>query len=160
MQPYGYTKEQFLELVDKMKAKIPNLTLSTDIIVGFPGETDEEFNRTYNFLEKIKFMKMHVFKYSPRNGTKAAVMENQIDGNIKEERSNKLIELSDKNETEFLSQYIGKNVDVLFEQTVADYTEGHTKNYMLVKIPKCETIEGTLKNVEITGIDNLSLIAK
>ena len=91
-----YTKEQYLALVEKMKARIPGIVLSTDIIVGFPGETEEEFNKTYQFLEEIKFYKMHIFKYSPREGTLAAKMTNQIDGNIKEERSQKLIELSNK----------------------------------------------------------------
>ena len=80
------------------------LVLTTDIIVGFPGETDEEFNITYNFLEKIKFSKMHIFKYSQRKGTIAAKMKEQISSTVKEQRSNKLIELSNKNEIEFLNK--------------------------------------------------------
>ena len=93
-----YTIEEFKERVKLLRKAYPRVSLTTDVIVGFPGETDEEFNITYENLEEIKFYKMHIFKYSPRKGTRAAVMPNQIDGNVKEERSRKLIELSDKNE--------------------------------------------------------------
>ena len=102
-------------------------------------------------------MKMHIFKYSQRNGTKAATMEEQIDGNVKEERSNKLIKLSDDNEKEFMKKYVGKQVDVLFEQSTEKYTEGHTKNYMLVKVPMNVELENTIKTVKITKLDNLIL---
>lgn len=102
---------------------------------------------------------MHVFKYSPRKGTKAAVMENQILGDIKEERSKKLLELSDKNETEYLKQYVGKNVDVLFEEQEGDYYKGHTGNYILVKYKsKDELINNRIVNVKIIGVDGLNLI--
>ena len=103
-----YTTGQFKEIVKILRKTYDDVNLTTDIIVGFPGETEEEFNKTYQFLEEIKFYKMHVFKYSPRKGTKAAVMPNQIVGNIKEERSKRLIELSDKNEMEYNESYIGK----------------------------------------------------
>ena len=111
-----YTIEEFKERVKLLRKAYPRVSLTTDVIVGFPGETDEEFNITYENLEEIKFYKMHIFKYSPRKGTRAAVMPNQIDGNVKEERSRKLIELSDKNEKEYNKQYIGKEVEVLFEE--------------------------------------------
>ena len=91
-------------------------SLTTDIIVGFPQETDEEFEKTYQFLKKINFYKMHVFKYSPRKGTKAASMPGQIDGNKKEERSQRLINLSNQNEKKYNEAYIGKEVEVLFEE--------------------------------------------
>lgn len=103
-----YTIEEFEEGVELLRKAFPDVALTTDIIVGFPGETEEEFNTTYEFLKKIKFYKTHIFKYSQRKGTRAAVMPNQIDGNIKEERSRKLIELSDKNEIEYNKKYIGK----------------------------------------------------
>ena len=96
-----YTIEKFKEGVNLLRKVYPKVSLTTDVIVGFPGETEEEFNTTYKNLEDIKFYKMHVFKYSQRRGTKAAVMPNQIDGKIKEERSRKLIELSNKNEEEY-----------------------------------------------------------
>ena len=111
-----YTTEQFKEIVRLLRGAYSDVNLTTDIIVGFPGETDEEFNKTYQFLKEIKFYKMNIFKYSPRKVTKAAVMPNQINGDIKEERSKKLIELSDRNEIEYNKSYIGKNVEVLFEE--------------------------------------------
>ena len=98
-----YTTEDFEKVAEKLRKVFPNVALTTDIIVGFPGETDEEFETTYNYLKRINFYKMHIFKYSKRKGTTAAKMLNQIDGNIKEKRSNKLIELSNKNEKEFLT---------------------------------------------------------
>ena len=155
-----YTTEEFEHIVNLLRKAYPEVALTTDIIVGFPEESEEEFDKTYKFLSKIKFMKMHVFKYSQRDGTKAAVMKNQIDGNIKEERSNNLIELSDKNEKEFIENYIGKQVEVLFEQVVGDYIEGHTKNYVVVKVPKNEVIENEMKKVKIANSDNLTLIGE
>ncbi len=115
-----YTVEEFEHGVNLLREKFPNVALTTDIIVGFPGETEEEFNKTYKFLEKIKFSKMHVFKYSMRGGTVAAKMKDQISPEKKEERSKRLIELSNKNEIEFLERYIGKNLEVLFESTIQD----------------------------------------
>lgn len=123
-----YTTEQFALIVDLLRREIPEVALTTDIIVGFPGETDEEFNQTFEFLKKIKFSKMHVFRYSLRKGTPAATYPNQVDGNQKEARSDKLIKLSDENECEFASQYINKEIEVLFENE----TEGHTTNYIKV----------------------------
>ena len=127
-----YTTEQFKEIVRLLRGTYSDVNLTTDIIVGFPGETDEEFNKTYQFLKEIKFYKMHIFKYSPRKGTKAAVMPNQINGDIKEERSKKLIELSDRNEIEYNKSYIGKNVEVLFEEEKDGMYKGHTQNYIMV----------------------------
>lgn len=128
-----YSAEEFKEVTKRLRAKFPSAALTTDIIVGFPGETDNEFNKTYEFLKDIAFYKMHIFKYSPRKGTKAAVMPNQIDGKIKEERSRKLIELSNENEYKYNQGYIGKEVEVLFEERDGDFIKGHTKNYIVVK---------------------------
>lgn len=128
-----YTTEEFKAVTKRLRSKFPNAALTTDIIVGFPGETDEEFNTTYEFLKEIAFYKMHIFKYSQRKGTKAAVMPNQVDGKIKEERSKKLIELSNKNEYNYNKKYIGKQVEVLFEEREGEYLKGHTTNYIVVK---------------------------
>ena len=111
-----YTTEEFKTIVQRLRNAFPDVTITTDVIVGFPGETEEEFNITYNFLNEINFYKMHIFKFSSRKGTRAETMINQIDGKIKEERSRKLIELSNKNELEILKKYIGQEVEVLFEQ--------------------------------------------
>ena len=130
-----YTTKKYKEAVDLLRSYFTDVNFTTDVIVGFPGETEEEFNTTYKFLEEIKFYRMHVFKYSKRRGTVAEKMPNQIDGNIKEERSNKLIELSNKNENEYNESYIGKEVNVLFEEYENGYFRGYTTNYMMVNVP-------------------------
>ena len=144
-----YTTDQFRHVVELLRNAYPEVHLTTDVIVGFPGETEEEFNKTYEFLKEIKFYKMHVFKYSPRSGTVAAKMPNQIDGNVKEERSNKLIELSDENEEEYNQQYIGKEVEVLLEEREGEYLKGHTTNYMVVKMKTNANLENTIQKVVV-----------
>ncbi len=153
-----YTISEFEEIAKRLRKVYNDVILTTDIIVGFPGENEKEFSETYNFLDKIKFYKMHIFKYSPRKGTKAELMENQIPGNIKETRSKELIELSDKNEEYYLKKYIGKNVEVLFEEKDGDYYKGHTSNYIIVKAKSDIDICNKIKNVEIEDIGELYLI--
>ena len=150
-----YSTKEFEKNVQLLKNAYKDVALTTDIIVGFPGETEEEFEQTYNFLKKIKFYKMHIFKYSPRKGTKAAVMPNQINPQIKEQRSKKLIELSDKYEKEILNTYIGKTVKVLFETG----NKGHTSNYISVK-SKTNGIANELINVQIDNVEGLELIGQ
>ena len=147
-----YTTEQFREIVQRIRKTYSDANLTTDIIVGFPGETDEEFSKTYEFLSEIKFYKMHIFKYSQRKGTKAAVMPNQVPGDIKEKRSKKLIELSDKNELEYNKLYVGKNVEVLWEEEKNGILKGHTQNYIEV-IAESAQIKNN-KNVENTNLEN------
>ena len=154
-----YTIDEFKNATKLLREAYPNVSLTTDIIVGFPGETDEEFNDTYEFLKDIKFYQMHVFKYSQRKGTKAAVMENQIDSKVKEERSKKLIELSHKNQKSYNENYIEKDFDVLFEEKDGDYIKGHTTNYVVVKIPY-RSLENQIIKVKIIKDDNLELIGE
>ena len=139
-----YTTEQFKEITKLLRNTFEDAILTTDIIVGFPGESEEEFEKTYEFLKEIKFYKMHVFKYSPRKGTKAAVMPNQIDGNKKEERSRRLIELSNQNEKAYNEQYVGNEVEVLFEEEKNGIWQGHTKNYILAHYKTEENMENKL----------------
>lgn len=143
-----YTTKQFGKIVNLLRENYNDVILTTDIIVGFPGETEEEFNKTYEFLKKIKFYKMHVFKYSKRKGTKADSMPMQINGNIKEIRSQKLIELSDKNEKEYNKIYIGKDVEVLFEERKDGFYKGHTKNYILVYLPEKDIPKKNKEKIE------------
>ena len=110
-----YTKEQYLSLVEKMKNKIPNLTLSTDIIVGFPGETEEEFEDTLDVVRKVKFEQVYMFIYSRRVGTPGDKMENQIPGEEKHKRFNKLKELEENQMEESNKKYIGTRQKVLVE---------------------------------------------
>ena len=147
-----YSCEEFFKVTEILRKYFKDVNLTTDIIVGFPGETDEEFEKTYEFLSKIKFYKMHVFKYSPREGTLAAKMTNQVDGNIKEERSQKLIELSNRNEMEYNEKYIGKKVEVLFEEEKDGLWSGYTKNYVRVFVESGENLENVIREVEVRGV--------
>ena len=158
-----YSIEEFEEGVQLLRKTYQNVALTTDIIVGFPGETEEEFNTTYQFLKRIKFYKTHIFKYSQRKGTRAAVMPNQVDGNIKEERSRKLIALSDENEREYNKKYIGKEVEVLFEEPHLEngkkFMKGHTTNYIVVKVEgEDQKLENEIKKVKIVDLDGIELI--
>ena len=129
-----YTTQIYRYAVATLRKYYPEASFTTDVIVGFPNETDEEFAKTYEFLKEIDFYRLHVFKYSPRRGTVAEKMPNQIDGNKKEERSNKLIELSNSMENKHNQSYIGKTVKVLFEEFEDGFFKGHTTNYMMVKV--------------------------
>ena len=153
-----YTTEQFQEITKLLRKTFEDAILTTDIIVGFPGESEEEFEKTYEFLKEIKFYKMHVFKYSPRKGTKAAVMPNQIDGNKKEERSRRLIELSNKNEKAYNQQYIGKEVEVLFEEEKDGVWQGHTKNYILAHYKTEENLENKMIKLQGQGAEQEYII--
>ena len=133
-----------------------DVNLTTDIIVGFPGETDEDFETTYNYLKKINFYKMHVFPYSPRKGTVAAKMSNQIQGDVKEKRSKKLIELSNENQKQYNQNLIGKDVEVLFEEKNKEgYYKGHTQNYILVEYKTDEELENKINSQDFEYEDVL-----
>ena len=150
-----YTAKEYEEAVYKIRENLKDASITTDVIVGFPGETDEEFNETYKFLERIKLTKTHIFKFSPRKGTKAENMPNQVDGTIKEKRSKALIELNNKNEGEFSESLVRREMDVLVEKELNEkpgYFEGYTRNYVRVvfeseksdiigKIVKCKIEE-------------------
>lgn len=150
-----YTAKEYEEAVYKIRENLKDASITTDVIVGFPGETDEEFNETYKFLERIKLTKTHIFKFSPRKGTKAENMPNQVDVTIKENRSKALIELNNKNEGEFSESLVRREMDVLVEKELNEkpgYFEGYTRNYVRVvfeseksdiigKIVKCKIEE-------------------
>lgn len=155
-----YTTDDFEAVVGRLRKLYDDVILTTDIIVGFPNETDEDFEMTYKFLNKIKFYKMHIFKYSQRNGTVAAKMKNQIPSNVKEFRSKKLLELSDLNERGYLEQYIGKEVDVLFEEKDDEYLKGHTGNYILVKAKLDEQNLNKIIRVNVLNVEKDCLIAE
>ena len=155
-----YSCEEFEKSTEILRKYFKNVNLTTDIIVGFPGETKEEFEKTYEFLSKIKFYKMHVFKYSPREGTIAAKMTNQIDGNIKEERSQKLIKLSNDNEKEYNEEYLGKKVDVLFEEEKNGLWSGYTSNYIKVFTKCSENLENQIREVTIKEAKEQNLLGE
>ena len=131
-----YDLDYYRNKIKELRDVKPDLSITTDIIVGFPGETDLMFNNTLKFAREIGFSKIHVFPYSRRHGTKADSMPNQIDEQVKKERVSKLIELSNEMEKEFLDKYIGKEVEVLVETVKDNISSGHTGNYLEVKINK------------------------
>lgn len=154
-----YTIEEFETIVNRIRNTYDDSVLTTDIIVGFPGETDSEFNQTYEFLKKIKFYKMHIFKFSVRKGTKAEKMINQVSPEVKEARSKILLELSDKNENEYLESYFNKKLDVLFEEKDGEFWKGHTSNYLMVKVKSKEDISNKILSVKPIKVQGLEIIA-
>ncbi|MGL5507367.1 MAG: MiaB/RimO family radical SAM methylthiotransferase, partial [Paraclostridium sp.] len=148
-----YTTEEYKTIVDKLRQKMPNVAITTDVIVGFPGETNEEFNKTYEFLRDIELSQMHIFKYSPRKGTPAADMKNQIDPQMKQMRSDKLISLNKKNFTNFANKFVGEEFQVLFEQSIAQNKyEGLTPNYIRVIVESTEDIQGKILKTKIADV--------
>ncbi len=155
-----YTIEEFRNVADILRKYFKDVNLTTDIIVGFPGETEEEFNKTYEFLKEICFYKMHVFKYSPREGTLATKLPNQIDGKTKDERSQKLIELSNNNQTEYNKKYLGKIIEVLFEEETDGIWSGYTKNYIKVNLKSDKNLENQIIDVMPEKENNQMIYAK
>lgn len=153
-----YTTAQFEEVVRKLRNIYDDVILTTDIIVGFPNETDEDFEQTYEFLKSIKFYKMHVFKYSQRKGTVAAKMKNQVSPEKKEERSKRLLKLSSDNEKDYLDGYIGKDVRVLFEEQDGEFVKGHTDNYIVVETKGSEQDLNKILTVHVEQSEEEKLV--
>ena len=146
-----YNKEEFKNMITKIK-EIPNISLTTDLIVGFPNETEEDFKETLDTLNEIKFTKIHTFPYSRRNGTPAAAMENQVPPEVKKDRVHKIIKLSDKDEEEFYKSNIGKTYDGVVEVHPNGEVIVHTSNYIPV-IVEDNLENNTIVNVKITSVD-------
>lgn len=129
-----YDTEKYRQAAATLRKYLPHVALTTDIIVGFPGETEEDFQASYDFAKEIGFAKIHVFPYSPKRGTPAAARKDQLPNAVKSERSHKLIALSDQMAADFLREYVGQDVEVLYERMVEDgIYEGHTTNYIKVR---------------------------
>lgn len=150
-----YTAEQYKNNVELIRKYMPDAGITTDIIVGFPGETDEEFNETMEFVKAIRFSRIHVFKYSIREGTKAAEMTNQVDDMVKSERSKVLIELGEEVSNEFMKKYVGKDVSVLVEtEKKENLFEGYTTNYLKVLLKSDINIRNTIVDVHVKNVGN------
>lgn len=147
-----YDKKFFLEKVEKIRTIRPHISLTTDVIVGFPGETEEDFLECLDFIKQINFSKIHVFPYSVRTGTKASCMENQVDEITKKERVKRLLALSRELEQNYMEQFLGKIIKVLVEVSHDGYSLGHTENYLLVRVDGTYESE-TIIEVEITEIE-------
>ena len=144
-----YLTDEFYEKLCKIRKIKEDVCISTDVIVGFPGETEEEFNETYEFIKKCEFAFLHVFPFSARSGTPAAKMEHQVDPQVKKERVHKLLALSAQLQNKYQSKFIGKELDVLFEE----YDEktktyrGHSSNYIMVH--KKSDVDLTKKMIKV-----------
>ncbi|WP_019227110.1 tRNA (N(6)-L-threonylcarbamoyladenosine(37)-C(2))-methylthiotransferase MtaB [Sedimentibacter sp. B4] len=150
-----YTAEQYKNNVELIRKYMPHAGITTDIIVGFPGETEEEFNETMEFVKAIRFSRIHVFKYSIREGTKAAEMTNQVDDMVKSERSKVLIELGEEVSNEFMKKYVGKDVSVLVEtEKTENLFEGYSTNYLKVLLKSDINIRNTIVDVHVNNVEN------
>ena len=129
-----YTKEEFKKIIEKIRKVRPNISITTDVIVGFPQESEEDFNECLEFVKEINFSKVHTFPYSKRDGTKAARMSGHIDGITKKERTKRLLKLSEELENLYYEKCTNKKENILIEKYENGYSYGHTTNYLYLKI--------------------------
>ena len=155
-----YTAEEYYEKCELLRKYFEHPALTTDVIVGFPGETEEEFQQSMSFVDKVNFYETHIFKYSKREGTKAAVMPDQVPEQVKTVRSNQLLALNEKKQKEFEQYYLGKSVEVLMEEEIEKdgkyFQTGHTKEYIRIAVESEENWQNKLVNVKID--DHLQII--
>ena len=157
-----YDTKTFKEKVDLIREVFPNAGLTTDIIVGFPTETDQNHKDTMAFVDRIKFAKTHLFKYSQRDGTNAATMSGQVNGNIKKDRLKDLEKIEETNRKEFLEKQIGQSLSVLFESKsdIKGFKSGYSTNYLRVNVKDPSIKDNEIFDIKITGIENNELIGK
>ena len=155
-----YDTKYFKEKIDKIRTIRPDISISTDVIVGFPGETEEDFIESMDFINSMKFSKIHVFPYSKREGTKATTFDNQIDEKVKKDRARLLIKLSKKLEIEYMDKFMGKKVSFIPEIFDNGFVYGHTGNYLYVKANGTSDDLKKNKIVEIIDIDYPYVIGK
>lgn len=151
-----YTPEEYRNIVSLIREKIPDVTFTTDVMVGFPGETEEEFEKSYAFCREIGFLWMHVFKYSPRKGTPAYKFQDQIDSKTKEARSKRMIELAKQMRHKAFESFIGRKTDVLLEKPVEGSSgdmEGLTPNYIPVKVKIRSQKTGEIINIRLVSCE-------
>ena len=151
-----YDMNKFKEIINKIREVRPDINITTDLIVGFPTETEEEFLESYNNAKEIKFGKIHVFPYSKRDGTVAAKMKSIVTDAEKKERTHKMITLSNKLENEYYNKFIDKTLSVLVEEVFDKYCTGHTDNYIKVIINK-KLEHNKFYDVKITKVDNCNV---
>ncbi|HAG03985.1 MAG TPA: tRNA (N(6)-L-threonylcarbamoyladenosine(37)-C(2))-methylthiotransferase MtaB [Lachnospiraceae bacterium] len=147
-----YSCEEYYEAVCKLRKAFPDVAVTTDVIAGFPGESDEDFAQTLDFLRKVHIDKIHAFPYSPKKGTPAAVRKDQVAPEVKAKRTEQLLRLSDILNEEFLLRFKGKEKAVLFENKSDGYWCGHTTNYIKVMVKTDENINNLLKNTVLTSV--------
>ena len=148
-----YTREDVFEIVENIKKYFDSPAFTCDIIVGFPGETYEEFENTIDGAKKIGFYEVHAFKYSKRKWTVAARMENQVDGNVAQQRSENLISLANKLKQDYMKSQIGKETRILVEEQNGNIAQGYTKNYIMVKVESNINLVGKEVLVKLNDIN-------
>lgn len=152
-----YTTDEYMKVVNHLREVFPDVAITTDLIVGFPGETEQEFQCTVDFIKKVNFSGMHVFKFSPREGTPAAERKDQVQPQIKEQRSKIVTALAQEQEMAFKQKFLNKKMEVLFEQKVEEQNhkyEGLTDNYIRVIAESDNDIKGQIIPVEIKAIND------
>ena len=149
-----YKMEDFYKKIDEIRSIRPNIAITTDVIVGFPGETDELFEETVDSIMKIGFAELHVFPYSPRANTPAATMSNQVDGNTKKERVRKLISLSEMLKNKYYSNLVGTEEELLVEKYIDGYLVGHLTNYGLCKVKYDKEVLNEIFKVKLLKYEN------
>ena len=147
-----YTAEEYEAVCDNIRRVYPDAAITTDIIAGFPTETDEDFEESYAFAERVRLSKIHVFPYSPKPGTPAARMRPQVAPDVKNDRTHKMLELSERLNREFMSAFIGRETAVLFERRNGDYQEGHTENHIKVLVKTDRELSNRIETVRLTEI--------
>ncbi len=152
-----YDTTRYLESVELLYSAFSNCAITTDLIVGFPGEDEEEFCKTLEFIKKCRFSMMHIFPYSKREGTPAAVMQNQVLNSEKENRAARAAHIADKMQNDYLTAQIGKKLFVLFEECVDGAWQGHSENYVLVRVETDENLKNAIREVKITSAEKDSV---
>ncbi len=155
-----YTREDIFKIVDKIRESFKDPAFTCDIIVGFPKETDDEFENTIEGVKRVGFYEVHAFKYSKRKWTVAAKMDNQVDGVIAQKRSEELIALAKHQKQEYMKKYIDKEVDVLIESKKDNIAAGYTPNYIMVNIDTNEDVVGKMVKVKLEKIDKDIMLGK
>lgn len=156
-----YDTEQFREMMRRIRGKVPNIAITTDLMVGFPGETDEDFKESLVFCNDIAFSAMHIFKYSMRSGTPAAAMPDQIDPQIKERRAKQMADVAQKNKLDYERRFVGQTLRILVEEQTKDgLWTGHSSNYLLVTFPGENIRSGDFVDVKITSAERNRLLGE
>ena len=148
-----YNLNEFINRIEEIRRVREDLSITTDLIVGFPGETEEDFKETINTIKKIKFTKIHTFPYSKREGTPAAKMKDQIDGNIKKKRVREVLKLSKQLENDFYKQFINKTIDGVVEKHQNGNIVIHSSNFIPVIIKDRNLENGKILKVKILSVD-------
>lgn len=148
-----YSTSEYKDAIEKIRNQLPNVAISADVIVGFPDESEEDFNQTYNFIKSLNLAFLHVFPYSPKSGTAAEVMKNQLDGNIKRDRVNKLLDLSKKMKTTYMESFINKPVSILVEGKSGGYSKGYASEYFEVRFKSKANYDNEFIEVLVESVE-------